>query len=734
MAHLLSRIGAFAHRRRLAVVLVWLAVLVAGGVGAATLAGETSNSFSIPGQESTVAQELITEEFGAGGATVDVAVATPEGGTLTDPRNAAAVGSLVETLGGLPGVVSASDPLDPAAPRMNADATIGYSTVTYGGLVEDVTDEQRTALLDAVADAGTGDLTVEATGQALEAGAPHMGVGEVIGVVLAVVILALTYGSLVVAGMNLLTAVVGVGVGVLGITITTGFLDLSSTTSALAGMLGLAVGIDYALFIISRYRQELLRGADVGTAIAVATGTAGSAVVTAGLTVVIALLGLSVVGIPFLTQMGVAAAATIVVAVLVALTLVPAALGFLGTRALPRKVRAAVTAGGERPARRSGGPGLLARWVATVTRYRVATVLATVLALGVLSIPVASMATTLVPSPEPDSTQARAQELLAEGFGEGINGPLAVLVRGEGAVEAAAGLGEPLAALPDVTLVTPPVPNADGTAALVTVLPGSGPDTAATEALVGDLRAELADLDGVDTYVTGATAVSVDVAQALDAALPVYLVLVVGLAFVLLVLVFRSLPVPLVGVLGFLFTVGASLGATVAVFQWGWLADLVGLTSTGPLISLTPILVIGILFGLAMDYQVFLVSRMHEAHTSGEGSLEAIRAGFRRSAPVVVAAALIMFGVFAGFATSPDPTLKSIAFALAVGIVVDAFVVRMVLVPAALALMGERAWWLPRWLGWLPHLDVEGAALEAGDASGDDRAAVDPDTVGSGAR
>jgi RND superfamily putative drug exporter len=209
---------------------------------------------------------------------------------------------------------------------------------------------------------------------------------------------------------------------------------------------------------------------------------------------------------------------------------------------------------------------------------------------------------------------------------------------------------------------------------------------------------------------------------------------VVGLAFVLLVLVFRSLPVPLVGVLGFLFTVGASLGATVAVFQWGWLADLVGLTSTGPLISLTPILVIGILFGLAMDYQVFLVSRMHEAHTSGEGSLEAIRAGFRRSAPVVVAAALIMFGVFAGFATSPDPTLKSIAFALAVGIVVDAFVVRMVLVPAALALMGERAWWLPRWLGWLPHLDVEGAALEAGDASGDDRAAVDPDTVGSGAR
>ncbi|MDT0277102.1 MMPL family transporter [Blastococcus goldschmidtiae] len=734
MAHLLSRIGAFSHRRRLAVVLVWLAVLVAGGAGALTLSGETSNSFSIPGQESTVAQEKITEEFGAGGATVRVAVAAPEGQTLTDPGTAAAVGDLVDTLGALPGVVAASNPLDPAAPAVNADQTIGYSTVAYGGLVEDVTDDQRAALLSAVEDAGIGDLTVEASGEALNAGAPHMGVGEVIGVVLAVIILALTYGSLVTAGMNLLTASVGVGVGVLGITIATGFLELSSTTSALAGMLGLAVGIDYALFIISRYRQELLRGADVPTAITTATGTAGSAVVTAGLTVVIALLGLSVVGIPFLTQMGVAAAATIVIAVLVALTLVPAAMSFLGARALPRKARAGAGDDLGRPTR---GPGFLARWVATVTRYRVLTVVATVLALGVIAIPFTSMQTTLIPTPEPGSTQARAQELLAQGFGEGINGPLAVLVEGDGAAQAAAEVSEPISALSDVALVTPPVPDADGTAALLTVIPLSGPDTEATENLVGDLRAELAGLDGADAYVTGATAVSVDVAQALDEALPVYLALVVGLAFVLLVLVFRSLLVPLVGVLGFLFTVGASLGATVAVFQWGWLSDLVGLTSTGPLISLTPILVIGILFGLAMDYQVFLVSRMHEAHTSGEAPLEAIRAGFRRSAPVVVAAALIMFGVFAGFATSPDPTLKSIAFALAVGIVVDAFVVRMVLVPAALALMGERAWWLPRWLGWLPHLDVEGAALKGDDASDDEVGAprrAEADTVGSAAR
>jgi RND superfamily putative drug exporter len=287
-----------------------------------------------------------------------------------------------------------------------------------------------------------------------------------------------------------------------------------------------------------------------------------------------------------------------------------------------------------------------------------------------------------------------------------------VLVDGPGAVQAAASAREDVTGLPDVAVVTPPVPDPAGTAALVTVVPASGPSSEATERLVGDLRDRLAGLPGARAYVTGATAVSVDVAASLNRALPVYLGLVVGLALVLLVLVFRSLLVPLVGVLGFLLTIGAALGATVAVFQWGWLSGLLGVSSTGPLISLTPILVIGILFGLAMDYQVFLVSRMHEAHGSGAAPLDAVRTGFRQAAPVVLAAAGIMFGVFSGFVAGDEPTIKSIALALAVGILADAVVVRMVLVPAALALLGERAWWLPRWLRWLPALDVEGAALE----------------------
>ena len=710
MAVLLSRLGTSSARHRFAVLAVWLLVLVAGGAGAVTLSGETSTDFAIPGQESTTALERIGEQFGgaAGGVSARVVLVAPEGAQLTTPENAAAVTGLVGTLGGLPGVASATNPLDPTAPGVNEQLTTAYSTVSYdtpGG----VTPEQREALLSAVEDAdGEGGLTVAVTGQAVEEVPAVGGPSEVVGVVVALVVLAVTYGALAVAGMNLLTALVGVGVGVLGITIATGFTDLSSTTPILAAMLGLAVGIDYTLFIVTRHRQELLRGTDVRTSIGLAVGTAGSAVVTAGLTVVIALAGLFVAGIPFLTQMGLAAAGTIVVAVLVALTLVPAVLSLLGHRVLPRRRRA--TAGSApAPAR---DRGFLSGWVATVTRRPVAWLLLAIVALAAVAVPVTSMRTTLIQTPAEGTSAARADALLAEGFGEGFNGPITVLFEGAGAAEAAAQVAGSLTDLDDVAVVAPPVPNADDTAALLTVVPASGPASEATEQLVTDLRDRLAGTEGVQASVTGATAVSVDVAQSLDEALPVYLLLVVGLALVLLVLVFRSLLVPLVGVLGFLLTIGAALGATVAVFQWGWLADVVNLDSTGPLLSLTPILVIGILFGLAMDYQVFLVSRMHEAHTHGTPPMEAIRTGFRQAAPVVVAAALIMFSVFAGFVPAGEATIKSIAFALAVGILVDAFVVRMVLVPAALALLGERAWWLPRWLRWLPVLDVEGAALE----------------------
>ncbi|MCG8927921.1 MMPL family transporter [Lentzea sp. CC55] len=704
MAKLLYGLGRGVHRHRLPVVLIWLLVLVGSGVGAFTLGGETSNSMSIPGQESTTALERIQEKFGTGeSASARVVLQAPAGQKL--PQHVKTITDLVADESALQGVRSATNPLDPAAPSVNKDLDVGYSTVTYDVKPGEVTDAQRADLLKAVDKARAAGLTVEVGGTAMQE-TPHVGgPAEAIGVVLALVVLALTYGSLVTAGMNLLSAGIGVGIGTLGITIATGFMDLQSTTPILASMLGLAVGIDYALFIINRFRQELRRGSDVGHAVATAVGTAGSAVVTAGLTVVIALVGLAIAGIPFLTQMGVSAAATIVVAVLIAITLVPAVLSLLGRRVLTRKERGAESA---EPKDR----GVITGWAGAITRNRLVALLLSVVALGIVSIPVASMDTTLIQKAPAGSTQERADQILAKGFGEGFNGPIIVLVEGDGAAAIAGKAAEPISKLSDVALVTPPQPSQDGGSAMVTVIPKSGPDSTETERLVADLRAELSDLDGGKAYVTGATAVSVDVATSLDRALPIYLAVVVGLALVLLVLVFRSLLVPVVGVLGFLLTIGSSLGATVAVFQWGWLADAVNLDGTGPLISLTPILVIGILFGLAMDYQIFLVSRMHEAHHRGAKPIEAITTGFRQAAPVVVAAALIMFSVFAGFVPAGEPTVKSIAFALAVGIFVDAFVVRMVLVPAALALIGERAWWLPKWLRWLPELDVEGTALD----------------------
>ncbi|MFB9377313.1 MMPL family transporter [Kineococcus gynurae] len=727
MATLLHRLGLAAFRRRVTVVVVWLLVLLAAGLGAATLSGKTVSTFEIPGQESTTALGIIDESFGgSGGAGAQVVLQAPAGRTVQDPQVAGEISRVVAQLRELPGVVSASDPLDPQAPTVSRDLRTVYSSVTYGVAAPAITDAERDALTAALADARAAGLTAEATGEATQAVGQIGGVAEGLGVVAALVVLAITYGSLVAAGMNLLTAVVGVGIGALGIVTLTGFTDLQSTTPVLAVMLGLAVGIDYALFIVTRFRQELQGAADprdraeVGAAVAMATGTAGSAVLTAGITVVIALAGLSVAGVPFLTEMGLAAAATVVVAVLIALTLVPAVLGFVGHRALPRAARRAARQRGGRhvatdPIR---GGGFFAGWARLVTTRRWPALVAGIALLGVLSVPVASLQTSLATNPPEGSTQEKASALLSEGFGAGVTGPLLVLVSGPGAVERAGTVLGEVQALPGVAAAVGPQPSADGTAALVTVVPTSGPTDEATTTLVRDLRQRFADdaaagLAGqTRSYVSGVTAINVDVSQKLDEALPVYLALVVGLALLLLILVFRSILVPIVGVLGFLLTIGASLGTTTAVFQWGWLKDLVLSDTTGPLLSLAPIIIVGILFGLAMDYQVFLVARMHEAHAHGVAPVDAVVQGFRQAAPVVVAAAAIMFSVFAGFVPEGDATIKPIGFALAVGILADAVVVRMIVVPAALALLGRAAWWLPAWLHRMPVLDVEGAALE----------------------
>jgi len=709
MATFLHRLGLGAVRHKALVMVAWLVALIAFGVGAATLSGTTVNTFSIPGQESTTVLQLIRERFGAAsaGANAQVVMEAPNGGKITDPANAARVAAVVAKLGKLPGVAAASNPLDPRAPTVSSDQRAAFSTVTYTVQASQITPEERAALTEAVDQSRSGGLIVEARGEATqESGADIGGTGEILGVVVALLVLALTYGSLVLAGMNLLTAIVGVAIGALGITTLTGFVDLQSTTPILAIMLGLAVGIDYALFIVTRFRQELRRGLLVPEAVALAVGTAGSAVVTAGLTVVIALAGLSVAGIPFLTEMGLAAAATVVVAVLVAVTLVPAFLGAIGKRALPEKVRADPAAAPVRDR------GFYRGWANMVTHQRVLSLIVAVAALAVIAIPFFSMQTTLNQKPAEGSSAAKADTIISERFGPGFAGPLVVLVDGAGSPAYAATVRARVAALPDVAFVAQPQLNPARNAVLITIIPSSEPDSTATVDLVHAIRDDVADGPQARVYVTGTTAVSIDVSQKLDEALPIYLILVVGLAFVLLVLVFRSLLVPVVGVVGFLLTIGSALGATTAVFQWGWLSGLVNAQTTGPLLSLAPIIIVGILFGLAMDYQVFLVSRMHEAHAHGTSPREAVVTGFKQAAPVVVAAATIMFAVFAGFVPEGNDTIKPIAFALAIGILFDAIVVRMIAVPAAIALLGRAAWWLPRWLSWLPTVDVEGAALE----------------------
>ncbi|WP_436529765.1 MMPL family transporter [Actinoplanes sp. HUAS TT8] len=710
MATLLHRLGLGAVRHRIIVTVVWLLALLAVAFGAVKLSGETVNTFRIPGQESTIALDLMKDRFGdaSAGATVQVVFEAPAGQKITDQALAGTVGQSVAAFGRLPGVVKVSNPFDKQNPSVSRDLSTALTTITYGVQPSEVTDDERTAITDALARAHTGGLTVEARGEALSNPADIGGASELIGVVVALIVLALSYGSLVAAGMNLVTAIVGVGIGVAGITTLSGFVQLQSTTPILAVMLGLAVGIDYALFIVTRFRHELRAGKDVESAAAYAVGTAGSAVVTAGLTVFIALAGLSVVGIPFLTEMGLAASATIVVAVLVAITLVPAILGFIGKRALPRKLRNAPPTDNLV----EDGRGFIKGWATTVTQKRVTSLILAVLALAVIALPFFKMETTLAQRSPEGSTQAKADAIIDERFGPGVSGPLLILVDGPNAVTYAATVQKQIATLPDVALATPPQPDQKQSAALITVIPGSGAEDQKTVDLVHNIRDTVADSDGAKVYVTGQTAISIDVSQKLNAALPVYLALVVGLAFVLLVLVFRSLLVPVVGVLGFLLTIGASFGATVAVFQWGWLSQLVNAGSTGPIISLAPVIIVGILFGLAMDYQVFLVSRMHEAHAHGASPRDAIVNGFRQAAPVVLAAAAIMFAVFAAFVPQGNDTVKPIAFALAVGIAFDAFVIRMIAVPAALSLLGRSAWWLPSWLRWLPELDVEGAALE----------------------
>lgn len=738
MATFLYKLGRLAFRRRHFVALIWVALLTLAGVGAAGAPAAGSTSFSVPGTEAQKAFDLLEQRFpgmSADGATARVVFKAPDGEKMTDAANKATVEKTVDELSDGSEVASVADPY--TAKAVSKDGTIAYASVKYAVSGMELEDASREALEDAARDARDAGLTVDVGGDALQT-TPETGTTEIIGIAVAAVVLVITFGSLIAAGLPLLTALIGVGIGISTITALASALELGSTTSTLAMMIGLAVGIDYALFIVSRYRAELAEGREREEAAGRAVGTAGSAVVFAGLTVVIALVGLSVVNIPMLTKMGIAAAGTVVIAVLIALTMIPALLGYAGRKVRPagRKSR---WMGGNRAEKKAASgkarPNMGTRWASFVVRRPVAVLLLGVIGLGAAAVPAASLELGLPDdgSQPTSTTQRRAYDLLSDGFGPGFNGPLMVVVDAKGSDDPNAvfsQVGDDIKGIENVVTVTPPTPNKAGDTATITVIPDAKPSSVTTENLVHAIRdkgAEVkADTDAT-VLVTGTTAMNIDVSQKLNDALLPYLALVVGLAFLLLILVFRSILVPLKAALGFLLSVMAALGAVVAVFQWGWLAGLIGVEETGPVMSMMPIFMVGVVFGLAMDYEVFLVTRMREAYVHGEKPSQAVVTGFKHGARVVAAAAVIMMAVFAGFIGSTESMVKMIGFGLAIAVFFDAFIVRMAIVPAVLALLGKKAWWLPKWLDRaLPNVDVEGEGLRT-DAGSDKDADPDED-------
>lgn len=800
MAKFLFHVGRWSYLHKWIVIGVWIAAVV--GIGATSLFVQRgfNDVFQMNDVPSTRATQLLEEKFPgtanpATSSQVDVVFQAPEGRRLDDPDAMAAMDRTVdairtgvekmgdsqrlqnpvrlnaalrerviqeETSQGLPRATAEKD-ADTLA-TLSPDGRYGVASFSFGvDLPAHVTAQDKEAVARAADIARAAGLRVEIAGPGYGDTVKIEPISETVGLIVALVILALTFGSLVAAGLPLVTAVVGIAVGTLLTVAATAFGPLNSMTPTLGLMLGLAVGIDYALFIMSRYRDELREGLSRPDAIGLATGTAGSAVVFAGLTVVIALAGLRLADIPFLSYMGYAAAANVVIAVLVALTLLPALLGVFGRRVFRRdravtEVPQAGTAVPAGPALRGGRESLGTRWVKLVHRVPGLMVALVMAGLAALTVPALHLQLALPSDTTANvaSTQRQASDLLAEGFGPGRNAPFLVLVDAEhvdpssptlaGYMQLQGGPSEETARRSSFQYVVAQmnanvdVRNAqivgvspDQTTAQILVTPKSGPRDEETTQLLQELRrqqAEIQDATGVEMGITGLAPIQQDITERLEGALPGYLALVVGLALVLLLMVFRSLAVTVMAALGFLLSVGAAFGVTVLVWQdglWGlW-------DSPGPLISFMPIFLIGVTFGLAMDYQVFIVSRMRERyvrHSLREDTgvytpvEDSVIGGFGVGARVVTAAALIMIGVFASFIFQPLPFIQIFGFALGAGVLFDAFFIRMTAVPALMFLFGRATWYIPTWLDrLLPTIDVEGTALEEAFANGEIRRA-----------
>ena len=715
MSSSLYRLGNFcaAHAKR--VLAAWLFLIAFLGVVVAQTGINLSSSYKIDGLESIEGVDVLSERLPqASGVSESVLFSSDD----SIKSHKETIKAFVDEAKKIGGVTNVSDPFAAATGSVSSDGKHALAAVQTDKSAGDAKGDvgPKAAAISAklnslVAQARAADasLTVQRSGAVGHKTEIALSATEIVGVLIAAIVLFVTFGSLLAAGSPIVSAIIGVGTGLLGIVVAASFVEVSSVTPVLAVMIGLAVGIDYALFIMSRAREYLAEGIDPRSAASRATATAGSAVVFAGGTVIVALCGLSVTGLHFLAVMGAASAAVVAVAVLVAVTAVPALLGLLGRRLSPKP----------RKERRSGR--IARAWVRAVTRRPAATVAVVLGTLGVAAVPALDLATAL-----PDSGQAArgtverdTYDAVAKAYGEGYNAPIAVLadiVQSQDPIGLVKTLSEKIGKLDGVERVALATPNRDGSLAFVQIIPTGGQTSKATADLVKEIRGLAPSWEkqyGIsNVMVTGKTAVAIDISDKLGQALLPFGIVVVGLSLAILLVVFRSIAVPLTATLGFLLSLAAGMGAVGAVYGYGWLADALNVTKTGPVISFMPILVIGILFGLAMDYQVFLVSRMREEWIrTGDAGL-ATREGFVGSAKVVTAAAVIMTGVFAAFIPHGSVEIKPIAIALTAGIAADAFLVRMTFIPAIMALLGKKAWWIPRWLdAALPAVDVEGDGL-----------------------
>lgn len=714
MSTLLYKLGKWSALHKKTVLAVWVALIAIIFSVALVLKPSFSDDMSIPGTPSEKANDLLQEEFPSGPdkGSLRIVFGAEDDENLTSENAQQAISDVLTKIKEDKEVESAASPFE--AQTINADGTVAYADITYKEAAEDVPASSLEHAKESLKIAEDQGMQVELSGDIMPFELEIGGISEVIGIVMAFIVLSITFASFLVAGLPILNALLGL-ITSIGLTlIGSSIFDITSFSLSLSVMIGLAVGIDYALFIFSKHRQQVKDGVEINESIARANGTAGGAVIFAGLTVIVALCGLTVVGIPFLAAMGITAALSVLFAVLVSITAGPAVLALIGSRI--NKANRLLSKSSEESKEQTESNG----WGRFITKHPLIIAIISVVILLIISIPAADMRLGLPDDgmKAEDDPARQAYDLLADGFGDGFNGTLAVLVDASETTgdqsEQYQKATEEIAKLDNVSQATPAMPNEDGRYAIISVVPETGPNDSGTADLVHEIR-DLSLNDGgeeITFQVTGLTAINIDIAEKLNDAIPVFGAIIVGFAFVLLLIVFRSLLVPLTAVAGFLLTMTATLGFSVFILQDGNLNGLFGIPQEGPILAFLPILVIGILFGLAMDYQVFLVSRMHEEYTVTKDPVKSILAGLKYSGPVVTAAGLIMIFVFAGFIFAGDSMIKSMGLALTFGVLFDAFIVRLAIIPAVMKLMGHAAWYLPKWLDKIiPNVDLEGHEL-----------------------